>query len=185
MGTKHSDSRREVLLSAAARLVRERGYEALTLEAVANLAGVSKGGLLYHFASKESLVAALVETLVEGFDSGMAASRREDPQAPGSFTRAYVRTAAPDRATNDDATAAALLAAVAMDPHMLEPMRARYASWRRSFGRDGLSGVDGHVAGLAADGLWLADLLDLHPPRGGLRRRIKQRLLRLAGGNPA
>ena len=33
----------------------------LTLDAVAERAGVSKGGLLYHFPSKESLLQAMVD----------------------------------------------------------------------------------------------------------------------------
>ena len=37
--------------------------QSLTLDAVGAATGVSKGGVLYHFPTKEALVAALVEQL--------------------------------------------------------------------------------------------------------------------------
>ncbi|HZB75928.1 MAG TPA: TetR family transcriptional regulator, partial [Solirubrobacteraceae bacterium] len=42
-------SRREALLDAAIRVIRRDGAQKLTLDAVAAEAGVSKGGILYHF----------------------------------------------------------------------------------------------------------------------------------------
>ena len=44
-------SARARLLDAAVAVVRRDGAQALTLDAVAAEAGVSKGGLLYHFRS--------------------------------------------------------------------------------------------------------------------------------------
>ena len=46
-------SKRIQLLEAAAAIVNEQGSEYLTLDAVAHKAGVSKGGLLYHFKNKQ------------------------------------------------------------------------------------------------------------------------------------
>ena len=51
-------SARERILEAAERVITEVGAAHLTLDAVAQAAGVSKGGLLYHFPSKESLLVA-------------------------------------------------------------------------------------------------------------------------------
>ena len=67
---KKSDLTRERLLDAAARVASQEGYGAFTLEAVAAEAGTSKGGLLYHFASKELPIARLVERLTHGFAAG-------------------------------------------------------------------------------------------------------------------
>jgi len=52
---------REQLLEAAQRLLLERGYEAAALDDVCATAQVTKGGLFYHFASKEQLAAAAIE----------------------------------------------------------------------------------------------------------------------------
>ncbi|MGN6428010.1 MAG: TetR/AcrR family transcriptional regulator, partial [Leifsonia sp.] len=49
-------SARDRILDAFEELLAEHSERAATLDAVAAKAGVSKGGLLYHFASKDALV---------------------------------------------------------------------------------------------------------------------------------
>ena len=58
-------SARDALLSAYQSLLLAEGERAATLEAVAAEAGVSKGGLLYHFRSKDALAEALIDRLDE------------------------------------------------------------------------------------------------------------------------
>ncbi len=54
---------REAVLDAFTRILVDEGERAATMDATARGAGVSKGGLLYHFNSKSALEAALVERL--------------------------------------------------------------------------------------------------------------------------
>ena len=61
-----------------------RGVPGLTLEAAARGAGVSKGGLLYHFASKEALLAALLARLAEFVSQDFAAGMRPPATRPGT-----------------------------------------------------------------------------------------------------
>jgi AcrR family transcriptional regulator len=49
------------ILAAAKRIVTERGYQALTLQAIATESGVNKAGVWYYFGGKEQLVLALLE----------------------------------------------------------------------------------------------------------------------------
>jgi len=56
---------RDRVLDAFEELLNEQGERAATLDAVARAAGVSKGGLLYHFPSKDALVDGLVARLDE------------------------------------------------------------------------------------------------------------------------
>jgi AcrR family transcriptional regulator len=56
-------STRESILDAFESIVLELGERAATLAATAEAAGVSKGGLLYHFGSKAALVDGLAERL--------------------------------------------------------------------------------------------------------------------------
>lgn len=58
-----ADDTRERILDAFERLVVESGERAGTIAATADAAGVSKGGLLYHFGSKGALVDGLAERL--------------------------------------------------------------------------------------------------------------------------
>jgi len=55
---------RDRLLDAFEALLIEGGERSATLDAVAAAAKVSKGGLLYHFASKDSLVDGVLDRLV-------------------------------------------------------------------------------------------------------------------------
>lgn len=78
-------------MKAAAKIVVEKGIQAMTLEDVAAAASVSKGGLLHHFPSKKALIEGIAEDMVRRYDRSVADYQREDPAAPGAFTRAYLR----------------------------------------------------------------------------------------------
>jgi AcrR family transcriptional regulator len=162
---------KDKLLNAAGAVVRRDGAQALTLDAVAAEAGVSKGGLLYHFASKRELIEALVDRWLAEFQDDI------DAAGPG-FVRGYVLASDPGGKHADEL---GLLAAFAADPAVLVKARERYAIWQDRVEREGSDPVDATVARLAADGLWLAELLGMAPPRGRLREQVLSRLLELAG----
>ncbi|KNC18525.1 TetR family transcriptional regulator [Arthrobacter sp. RIT-PI-e] len=82
-----SSSRERILDSFEDALIRD-GERAATMEAVAASAEVSKGGLLYHFPSKE----ALVEGLSERLRSLAERDRGIMTAAPDGAARYYVRT---------------------------------------------------------------------------------------------
>ncbi|MFK5647938.1 TetR/AcrR family transcriptional regulator [Ornithinimicrobium sp. LYQ121] len=175
-------SKKKSLLRAAATVVAERGYSALTLDAVGAATGISKGGVLYHFPTKEALVVALLEELATGFDADQGAAHDADSIVPGAWTRAYLRaSAAPAQDGSEQLAVVALLAAVGYDPSLLAPIQDRYRNWVERLDEDGLPGVDAHLVRLAADGLWAADLFGLAPPDPALRARIHARLTELAG----
>ena len=50
-------ARPEIILEAAAAVLLKGGVRGLTIDAVAVEAGLSKGGVLHHYASKDALVA--------------------------------------------------------------------------------------------------------------------------------
>lgn len=175
-------TRRDQLLAAAERIVRRDGVVRLTLDAVAVEAGTSKGGLLYHFASREALITAMVERHLDAFSASLAAGMAEDLEPRGRWTRAYLQATAPLDGPSDGATATGLLAAMASNPALADPMRARYQAWREEMAADGIPEADAMIVALAADGLWMADLLGFAAPAGAQRRRILARLIELAGG---
>lgn len=57
------EATRELLLEAATTLLAEEGYAALRVASVAHKAGVSLGGMLHHFPTKEAMVLAVIERL--------------------------------------------------------------------------------------------------------------------------
>jgi AcrR family transcriptional regulator len=56
-----SERTRRVLVDAALTLFREKGYDATTMRAIAEAAGVSTGNAYYHFESKEHLIQAFYD----------------------------------------------------------------------------------------------------------------------------
>ncbi len=158
---------RAKLIAAAAAVIRRDGAQALTLDAVAAHAGVSKGGLLYHFKSKRELLDGLVDRWLDEFQHDIDAADHD-------FSRGYVKAC--DGAKAEEA---GLLAALVADPAVLAKVRDRYATWQDRIATEGGDPVEATVARLAADGLWLADLLGMAPPAGELRERVLARMLEL------
>jgi AcrR family transcriptional regulator len=64
--------RREHLLDVAATIVTEDGFEALTMEAVKERAGVSRGLAYVHFANSDELAFALYEREIAELDRRIA-----------------------------------------------------------------------------------------------------------------
>src|SRR5579859_2427032 len=71
---------RSALLAAALALLRERGFEALTMAAVADRAGVSRRAVYLHFTARSALVGALFDFVAE--TEGLEASLRRVREAP-------------------------------------------------------------------------------------------------------
>ncbi|MGH3146901.1 MAG: TetR/AcrR family transcriptional regulator [Rubrobacter sp.] len=169
---------RRRLLGAAERLVAREGAHRLTLEAVAREADMSKGSLLYHFPTKDALVSGMIGDLIRAFEGSMDTRLRGEGDEPGRWSRAYARgTFEEEQGRRDLEVGAGLLAAVANDPTLLEPLREGYERWQSRAVRDGIDPALATVVRLASDGLWVADLLGLAPPTGDLRRKVMETLL--------
>lgn len=173
------DSTRDRLLDAAEARLLEQGPGGLVLDAVAADAGVSKGGLLYHFATKQALVAGLTERMLRGFDAAQDDLASADAEPVGRFTRAYVAsTVTADGAPADGSARlmAGVLAGLGGDPARLESIRNRFADWQQRLERDGIDPVRATLVRLVADGLWLSSLLGLPPLDERLARSVLSEL---------
>jgi len=169
--------RRQEILQAAGRVVLARGVGAFTLEAVAAEAGVSKGGLLYHFASKEELLSGMVDQLIKMTEARIERAMAGD-EGPGRWTRGYLAACAVDPSGQDplDRLATALLAAGATAPSLLDSLRHHEASWNLLSREDGLDATTASIVRLAADGLWMNDLFGIEVLSAGERKAVLTRL---------
>jgi AcrR family transcriptional regulator len=79
---------RDRILDAFALLLIDQGERAATLDAVAATAGLSKGGLLYHFGSKDALVNGLLDRL----STLVAADVQDIRSAPAGAVDYLIRT---------------------------------------------------------------------------------------------
>lgn len=155
---KRPESVRRALLDQAARLAVEQGLAGVTVQAVADAAGVTKGGLTHHFHNKQALIDAVTLELIDEIDAEIDARIEADPEPYGSFTRAYIEAAFRLSLGADGGPWAALSISVLADPSL----RELWAEWLQTR-LERHAATDGHdvrltAARLAADGVWLADL---------------------------
>ena len=171
---------RNLILDAAETIVASLGVANLTFEEVAREAGVSKGGVLYHFGSKEALTQAMVERFVERFDLAAAVAARSDRDPIGRNTRSYVRaTVGETPLTGElfDRANGAITAALANFPERLEAVRQQSARTQALIEEDGLDPIVATIIRLAVDGLWLAENLNLMRMDPALKAAVGERLI--------
>jgi AcrR family transcriptional regulator len=174
---------RERILAACEEVVLSAGVARLTLDAAAEAAGLSRGGVLYHFPSRPALVSAMVARLADRFDEMLAAQRSAGPVERGAYVRAYVEdTFSPadaEQAQRGQRLGGAVLAAMASEPELLAPLREAFARWQTEIESDAADPVRATLARLATDGLWLTELFGFAPIDADLRRRVREELLRM------
>ncbi|MCP8939308.1 TetR/AcrR family transcriptional regulator [Alsobacter sp. SYSU M60028] len=123
-------SSRERILDAAAQLVCEVGAGRLTLDAVAERSGLSKGGLLYSFPTKEALLRGMVERMVGEALSEKARLQSALAHRPNAAARVAIAICQSMRCKHSPDVATGLLAASAENPTLLDPIReAIVAGW--------------------------------------------------------
>lgn len=169
---------------AAERLAGREGVARLTLDAVAAEAGVSKGGLLYHFSGKEELVGAMVMRWIRDFERDVEGRlAREEGSGAGRWVRAYIgATFEPEAGVQAAGEPVGILAAAATNRELLGEIRRCYREWQERLEEDGLDPAVATLLRLAADGLWFSELFGLAPPGGTLRAEVYRRMLELASG---
>jgi AcrR family transcriptional regulator len=172
-------SQRVRVLDAFTDLVVASAPEAVTLDAVATAAGLSKGGLLYHFRSKDALVTGLLERAAE-----LDAQDRDQARAHEDGVAAYYLRTSIDLPTRDPDlhryTIAVYKLAIS-DPRAAEAVRASMTAWERALTES--VGDPGTAQLLAAigDGLYMRAIvgfsdrdviIDLDAVLNGTPRRL-------------
>ncbi|MBB5172333.1 TetR/AcrR family transcriptional regulator [Texcoconibacillus texcoconensis] len=169
-------SRETDILEAASRIVQHKGVFSLTLEATAKEAGISKGGLLYHFPTKEVLVEGMVDHLIDSYKKGITELMEQDEMETGKWTRSIIKETYSQTYDNEDMNAG-LLAALAMNPELLNNVRNRYKEWQEQLDIDGIDTTKATILRLAIDGLWLTELLGLVSLEEKTRREVREALI--------
>jgi AcrR family transcriptional regulator len=168
---------RDHLLDAASVIILRDGVMSLTLDAVVLEAGVSKGGLLHHFPTKELLIKGVIDRMVQRFVSSLeAALEAEPPGVPGRWLRAYIRTSFAEDLRLQE-LGAALSIGVSAHPNLMDDVRTSFDHIQSSTEHDGLDPVRATLIRMAADGVWFSELMQLAPPNPLLRTQLVHELL--------
>lgn len=173
---KQPEAVRRSLLDCAARLAADQGVAALSVQAVADAAGVTKGGLFHHFPSKQVLLEAVMADLLSALDAEIDTLVSQDCEAFGSFTRAYVNAVFADRGRESGRQWAAISVSTVGEPS-LRRMWTRWLEGRLNRHRETDDGVVLEMVRLAADGIWFADLLADDGKAGGDRAALRARMI--------
>jgi squalene-hopene/tetraprenyl-beta-curcumene cyclase len=145
---------KDLILNTTLTLLETEGATSLTLDRIASDAGLSKGGLLYHFASKEQLVEAMVQRAVASLHRPPAERARD--------------------------LFAALLAAYTVEPAQLQPLRAAYRDLRNGVASSSSDPALATSAWLATECLALFEYLGLVNLTGRERENLSRKITALS-----
>ncbi|CAN7311631.1 TetR/AcrR family transcriptional regulator [Microbacterium sp. LjRoot45] len=147
---------RESVLDAFEALLIAEGERAATMEATARAAGVSKGGLLYHFASKEALEAALLARMEVRVHDDVEEMRAD----PSGLVAAFVRTSVMNDSPVDRALIAVSKLAQAGNADAALALRRVRQQWEDALRPHTRDETALHLVLLVSDGLYFNNALD-------------------------
>lgn len=168
---------REKIRSAAAQLIAEQGAAHLTLNAVADTAGISKGGLLYHYPSKQALLEGMLEHVL---DTRAPLKAMAEQGKQGSAYELLSKVLAFDIQISDEERlmGQALLAASAENPELLKPAQDYMRTLYNSFTQNTEQPATARLLFVAIEGLQLLETVGLL----NLNKKEKQSLQTLISG---
>lgn len=151
------ESNRDKILDGVVRLIERDGVTAVTFDAVAAETGITRGGIIYHFSSRDELILATHQHLARQWEAQLL-SLTPDPDLPADRYKAYVQSC------SRDATRAELLMMLesAGDERLAQVWSEVMDHWAPPAPQvDDPVGRANFLARIAADGLWA------HRPMGG------------------
>lgn len=172
-------SSREKILDAAAELVSEIGAGRLTLDAVAERAGLSKGGLLYNFPTKDALLQGMIQRMIDEVAAEREALRGQMTPGPNLEARLCVAALLKMCCGPMRETASGMLAATAENPRLLDPLRVVIKQNLETFKRSS-DDLDAVLLGwLAVEGLSSFEMHGISPFSAEDRARVVAAIERL------
>jgi AcrR family transcriptional regulator len=114
---------RGAILAAAEEIVRRQGVARLTIDAVAAQAGLSKGGTLHHFPSKDALIAGMVEQKAASLRAAIADHEARYGATPHARMLGALHHAR-NQCLHDRELPRAILVAAAEKPELMNPLKA-------------------------------------------------------------
>lgn len=151
------------LIECAARIISEQGPNAVTIQAVADAAGVTKGGLLHHFRDKNQLSEAVTRYYIAQMDTELDKLMTQDSVEYGRFTRAYINAILPDIASDQNEQWMPLVIYSLTDP-ALKSMWNEWMNEKQKLHYDTDSDQILRVLRYAANGIWFENLLGAGDP---------------------
>jgi AcrR family transcriptional regulator len=174
--TRSEISRKKAIDAALTILTRE-GVGGLTFDSLSRESGISKGGLLHQFRTKQGVLCALLEHQKQQFEQ-----IARDYMAKEGASKAEPNLAAQiaiyrESINQPNSVARAVLAALVENPNLLDEMKTSDAEKMKAL-QDEATDLDlSLLRYFAASGLAFHSLLGLSPLDDSARNRLFDRLL--------
>jgi AcrR family transcriptional regulator len=179
-------STRDRILAAARRIVEREGAGALTYEGLVQESGITRGGITYHFPTKEALLRGLLDDDFRQWDDAEAAHTPTDCDPDTAKLLGFIRTLTAQDESHRRFLCG-MLSAATLDPSLMDPCRQELGD---RLGRKQWSERDLrlHLVHLAAEGLMWQELFQMYSMPGPARARLvalMEELARRWGGAPS
>ena len=149
---------RRALLDQAARITLEQGLSKVTFQAVADAVGVTKGGVMHHFATKNALILEVFHDAMAKFEAEVDTAMAKDPVRYGSFTRAYIdATISLGEKGQAEVHSQATLYVLMLGDSELRELWAEWSNQQLKKHEPTDNTETLCMARLVADGIWLSD----------------------------
>lgn len=169
---------RERVLAAAAHLIAHQGINVFTIEAVAQEASLTKGGVLHHFPSKDALISGLIEEVFQTFNTRLNEELQSEPIGqPGRWLRAYIRTVFSVEYEEKNLLPS-LAAVLATDHQLVERIRQSFEKNQQLAVQDGTDPMEATLIRLVVDGLVFARALNIDVLDQETSREVYEELVR-------
>ena len=173
-GMKSEQTRARIRV-AAAKVIERDGAGHLTLEKVAAEAGVSKGGLLYHYPSKDALLQGLLDHLLENRAGLVDDLGSADEVSHAALLNGLI-DADFDLPKDERIMAQGLIAASAENADLLAPAKQYVEALFEQLGASKATAATARTILLASQGLQFLELLGLLSLSVNERNEIRQHL---------
>lgn len=169
---------KEKVLQAAEKIVQRLGAGSLTYEELVKESGVSRGGITYHYPTKDLLLKALLERDMHQWEE-MEKSLRPRLKNEAAAELIGKMRAMTQSSEDHKRFVSGMLSAISFDQELLEPVREKYRE-RCSGSKTTTKEIDRMILELAAAGLFWQDVTRCQELDGELREKLISRLEKLA-----
>lgn len=145
---------RQSILQHTILLAADKGVNGVSIQAVADLVGVTKGGVFHHFSNKQKLLESMIVMLLAQLDEVVDRLIDEDPEPYGRFTRAYIEITLEKQIMglqqSWSAISMTMLTDKTFNEYWIEWMNSRLERHHQTD-----SDIELKIVRYAADGIWL------------------------------
>jgi AcrR family transcriptional regulator len=166
---------RHRILDTAIKVSVDQGIKGLTIDNVAKAVGLSKGGVFYHFKTKEDLLVGMVNHIIDQFEFECQRLQQEEGMDPLTAT---VHSSMND-STDQRNRICAMVAAVAHDRSIPSRTSCRFEDWIREMESAGCQRGTALLVAHSIDGFFIACAFEMGTSLDADRELLKAKLLEI------